>query len=243
MDLSENHLSNAQSNAPFCWKNNIWYFLFDPKLMEYCHEHKILFQAFNVVNGVFYNQEWEDAPNAMYALNDVSRQLTERSSYGGNTHKHAVDKLSQNYTVPQLVFKWLVQNQVSVIPRTSSKVRLAENSAQAIAHMPQLHGPEQDTIHASVGALLTKKDLKPPVAQFINKAENAIMSIFWVHGETGEEVPVKEQLQAGETYAAYTQRQHKFVVYIDGTEIRKELVVEAQSGQLQQFDLNGEDEL
>ena len=211
--------------------------------MEYCREHKILFQAFNVVNGVFYDREWQDAPNAIEALNSISQQLTERSAYGGNTHHHAIDKASQNYTVPQVVFKWLIQNQVSVIPRTSSKVRLAENSALAIARMPQLDRLEQDTVEASVAALLTKEDLKPPLAEFINRAENAILNIFWVHDETGEEVPVKEQLHAGEIYTAYTKQKHKFVVYIEGTNVRKEFTVHAQHGQHQRFDLHEEDEL
>ena len=78
-----------------------------------------MFQAFNVVNGVFYARDFEDAPNAILALNDIKDDLTTRGS--------------GDYTLPQILFKWLVQNDVSVIPRTSNEERLSENSAISIA--------------------------------------------------------------------------------------------------------------
>ena len=207
----------------------MWSYIFDPHLVDYCKQNNIVFQAFNVVNGVFYDRDFEDAPNAILALNDIKDDLS--SQRGGN------------YTLPQIVFKWLVQNDVSVIPRTSSAERLAENSASAIALMPPLSRQEQETVKSAVAALLSKEDMKPPLAEWINRAEKGVMNIFWVHAETGEEVPVKESLAPGESYNAYTQRGHKFVVYHEGTKAREEMIVHAQHGQHQRFVVKGEQEL
>ena len=163
------------------------------------------------------------------ALNDIKDDL----SYKG----------TGNYTLPQIVFKWLVQNDVSVVPRTSNEERLAENSAVSIASMPELTDSEQATVKSAVSALLTKEDMKPPLVEWINQAEKGLMHIFWVHVETGEEVPVKESLGPGESYNAFTQRGHKFVVYYEGTKVKKEMVVHAQHGQHQRFEMNGDEEL
>lgn len=199
--------------------------------MDYVKEKNILFQAYNVVNGVFYNRDFEDAPNAILALNDIKDELSERDGGSGS------------YSLPQLVFKWLVQNDVSIVPRTSNEERLAENSAVAIAAMPKLVDIEQDTIKNAVAALLTKEDMKPPLAEWINRAEKGVMHIFWVHDETGEEIPVKKDLAPGETYNAFAQKGHKFVVYYEGTKVRKETVVHAKHGQHQRFDMRDEPEL
>jgi hypothetical protein len=207
----------------------VWSYVFDSHLIDYCKENKILFQAYNAVNGIFYDRDFEDAPNAILALNNIKDDLS--------------DKAGADYTLPQVVFKWLVQNDVSVVPRTSNEERVKENSALAIASMPALSNLELGSVKSAVAALLSKEDMKPPLAEWINRAEKGLMSIFWVHAETGEEIPVRENLGPGETYNAYTQRGHKFVVYYHGTNVRKEMVVHALHGQHQRFDLKAEPEL
>ncbi|CAB9513852.1 Probable NAD(P)H-dependent D-xylose reductase xyl1 [Seminavis robusta] len=229
-DLKE--MGKTQRVTPHILQGNIWSYVFDPNLIDYCRENQILFQAFNVINGVFYDRDYEDAPNAILALNAISQQLSQRAEPPLTPEDH------KNYTLPQVVLKWLVQNDVSVIPRTSKIERLQENSAVSIARMPPLDPLEEDTVQSAVAALLTKEDIKPPLAEFINRSSDTLVNIFWVHGETGEEVSVKEGLPPGETYTAFTQRDHTFAVYFQGTNQRKEFVVHAQHGQHQRFDLN-----
>ena len=199
--------------------------------MEYLKDKSVHFQAFNVIHGIFYDREYEDAPHAIMALNELSQQLTEESS------------TSRTITLPQIVLKWLVQHDVSVIPRTSNLMRLMENSAAAIAAVPTLNEYQMDTVRGSVAALLKKEDLMPPLASFFNRAENDIMSLFWVREETGEEVLVKENLGPGESFGEYAQSGHKFVVVFVDTGIRKEFMVNARHGQEQRFDVHMDGEL
>jgi len=196
--------------------------------MNYLKEKNIHFQAYNVMNGVFHDGRKEDAPRAASSLSDVQQQLSERGD--------------GNYTMPQVVMKWLVQNQVSVIPRTTSPERLQANSAVAIAAMPELTEAENVAVRNAVGALLSKKDLKPPLAQFVNQAEEGSFNLLWVHHETGEEILIKANLGPGERYDASTQSGHKFVAHFVDSNVRKELVVDAKHGQQQQFVLNDEED-
>lgn len=212
-------------------QGNIWTFIFDPFLMTYLKDKSVHFQAFNVIHGIFYDREYEDAPNAIMALNELSQQLTEAS--GGS---HAA-------TLPQIVLKWLVQHDVSVIPRTSNLMRLIENSAAAIAAVPTLDQMQIDTVRSCVVALLKKEDLKPPLASFINRAENDLMSLFWLREETGEEILVKENLGPGESFGEYAEAGHKFIAVFADTGIRKEYMVNARHGQEQLFDVHMDGEL
>ena len=193
--------------------------------MNYLKEKNIHFQAFNVIHGIFYDREYEDAPNAIIALNDLSQQLSDESDSG------------KTFTLPQIVLKWLAQHEVSVIPRTSNLARLLENSAASIAGKPTLTELQIGTVRSAVGALLKKEDLKPPLASFFNRAEEGLMNLFWVHEETGEEVLVKGNLGPGDTYGEYAQNGHKFVAVFVDTGVRKELVVNARHGQEQRFDV------
>lgn len=222
-------LETTQRMSPHILQGNIWSYLFDPNLINYCKEKQILFQAYNAVNGVFYDRTYEDAPNAIHALNFIKEDQA--------------DEKGEDYSLPQLVFKWLLQNDVSVVPRTSSEQRLVENSAVVLAKMPELSNLEQGTIRSAVAALLSKEDMKPPLAEWVNRAEKGLISIFWVHADTGEEIPVMENLKPGESYNAFTQRGHKFVVYHDGKKVEKEMVVHAWHGQRQRFDIQDEQEL
>jgi len=191
--------------------------------MTYLNERSIHFQSFNTIHGVFYEREYDDAPNAIMAMNEISRQLAEAS---GNP-----------VTLPQIVLKWLVQQGVSVVPRTSHQGRLLENSAASIAAVPALDDLMMDSIRNSVGALLKKEDLKPPLASFFNRAEQGLMSIFWVNSETGEEILVRDNLGPGESYGEFGQKGHKFVALFKDTGVRKELVLNARHGQEQRFDV------
>jgi hypothetical protein len=193
--------------------------------MAICEEHNIHFQAYNVMNGIFYHDALSAVPNAVEALEEISKQLTERTTTG------------EVFSLPQIVLKWLVQRQVSVIPRTTSLEHLKENSAAAIASIPSLSRQEDETVEKGVRALLTRQDVSPILAQFVNRQVDGIVNLFWINEAAGEEVPVKEGLGPGERYGAYTHRGHKFAVYNLLTKSRSEVQVTAYHGEDQHFEL------
>lgn len=218
-------LEGKQRVAPQIYQGNVFYYLFDPYLMAYLRENNIHFQAFNIIHGIFYDREYEDAPNAIIALNELSQQLSTESGS------------EVAFTLPQLVLKWLVQDGISVVPRTSNQNRLLENSAVSIAAVPALTALQIDTVRSAVGALLKKEDLMPPLASFFNRAEEGVMNLFWLQEETGEEVLVRENLGPGDSYGEYAKKGHTFIAVYKDTGFRKEYVVNARNGQEQRFDV------
>jgi hypothetical protein len=66
----------------FCPQGNVWSLLFDPPLMSALREHSILFQAYNVMNGVLAPAQRRRSPRAAAALDAVAKELRARWSEG-----------------------------------------------------------------------------------------------------------------------------------------------------------------
>lgn len=194
--------------------------------MEYCKEHNIHFQAFNVMNGILYHSKRDEIPTAMETLKYIAGQVSTRANSG-----------EASYSFPQIVLKWLVQNNVSVIPRTTSLEHLKENSAAVIAAMPPLKPDEAEAVRAAVAAVLTQQDMTQTIAWFINKQVEGVLNLFWVNEGTGEEVPVKKGLAPGESFNSFTFRGHKFAIYNQHTDTRSEVEISAYHGQTEHFEL------
>lgn len=196
--------------TPHILQGNVWAFLFDLYLMKYCKDHDIHFQAYNVMNGIL--SQASKTPNAYRSLRSVGQEL------GG-------------VTPAQVVLGWLMQKDVSVIPRTSSMEHLRQNSAANTC--PMLTDKQRNVVQNAVGALLRSVDLNPPKATFVNS--NQVVHLFWSHSESGEEVPVKEYLQPGESFLTDTHPGHVFVAYDESKVNRKEYQVSAYYGDSVQF--------
>lgn len=199
--------------TPHILQGNVWEFSFDPYLVKYCKDHDIHFQAYNVMNGIL--SQASKAPNAYRSLLHVGQELG-------------------NVTTPaQVVLCWLMQQDVSVIPRTSSMDHLRQNAAANTC--PTLTDKQRNVVNSAVGALLRGVDLNPPKATFVNS--NQVVHLFWSHHhESGEEeVPVKEHLQPGETFNTDTYPGHVFVAYDESKVNRKEYQISAYYGDSEQF--------
>jgi diketogulonate reductase-like aldo/keto reductase len=188
--------------TPHMLQGNVWTFLFEPYLVKYLNEHEIHFKAYNVMNGIL--SQGSKAPNAYRALIRVAEEL--------------------GVTLVQLVLGWLVQLGVSVIPRTSSVDHLRENTQAK--KCPTLSPKQAVFVKNTIAALLRGWDLNQPQATFVNGHDQAV-HVFWTHMDTGEEVPVKEYLQPGESFDTDTSPGHIFVVYDEFKVKRQEYQISA----------------
>ena len=127
--------------VPHIIQGNVWSLMFDPWLMNMVKENKVIFQAYNVMNGIV--QRRDAAPNAYRVL------------------KHIGDDLGRS-TVAQTVLAWLVQQNVSVIPRASSLEHQDENSPYSLSMIRTITDEENAKIERAVKALLRGEDIEPP---------------------------------------------------------------------------------
>jgi diketogulonate reductase-like aldo/keto reductase len=144
-DLEEIH--KTARVKPHILQGNVASFVFDEALIDYLDEHDIHFQAYNVMNGIIGPWAADRAPNSLQALEQVAEELSDAS----------VD----TYTPAQVVLKWLVDENVSVIPRTTQAEHLVANSGKSIAAMPSLSDSQRDQVWDAVRGLLEGKDPEP----------------------------------------------------------------------------------
>lgn len=194
----------------------MWSFVYDPFLVDYCHQNLVHFQASNVIHEVFGKNV--APPRALGNLHSIAKDLPEL---------HGV-----KVTPEQLVLKWLVQKGVSVTAFVQDNARLHEYSPVSIASIQNLSRSQSESIESSVAAMLKGEDLPPPTARFHNRLKEGLLQLFWLNEATGEEVPL-EKVQAGDTYVAMSHLGHKFIAYVD--QKRKEMVVDRSYGQSQRF--------
>jgi len=128
--------------APHIIQGNVWALLYDPWLMNMVREKGVIFQAYNVMNGIV--QRGDAAPNAHRALERIGEDLGPRT------------------TVAQVVLAWLVQQDVSVIPRASSLAHQDDNSPASLSKIPAMGDEVNQEIERAVRALLRGEDLEPP---------------------------------------------------------------------------------
>ena len=204
--------------VPHIIQGNVWSLMFDPWLMNMVKENKVIFQAYNVMNGVV--QRRDAAPNAYRVL------------------KHIGDDLGRS-TVAQTVLAWLVQQNVSVIPRASSLAHQDENSPYSLSMVPTITDEENAEIEKAVKALLKGEDIEPPevIETIITNSHENPVTLFYI-SEEGEEVPaLEEPIKPGDTVRLNTHPGHVFVAYDEDRSFEMELEVEAEYGERQYFDI------
>ena len=222
-DLKE--LVKGARVVPHILQTNVWSFIFDPELIDYCKQNNIHFQVYNVMNGIATRES--AAPTAFESLHSVAKELTIQTGY--------------TVTPAQTVLKWLVQNNVSIIPRSSNLAHLHENSPTALSSIPDLSTSQEAKIREAAGALLQGKDLDRPQAIFVNKKASGKVNLFW-KGHDGSMVPVHTYLEPGETFEAWTFPGHVFVVHDPSKAERKEFLIKAHFGESQHIIINDEEE-
>ena len=205
--------------VPHILQGNVWSYLHDRPLLQYCTDQMIHFQAYNVMQGLFPPNSHEVSPKAYAALSTRALQ-----------HKMYPH---------QLVLKWftaLVTPPVSIIPRTTSLEHVRENSERVLSSLllrtasassseededndgTLLTDDDLETIQLCVTVLLDKTDLEQPLALFHNTHTDntTVIHIYWSKNDgSGEEFLVSgaDGVAPGEHFETRTYPGHTFVAY------------------------------
>eukprot|EP00550_Attheya_septentrionalis_P011086 CAMPEP_0198302926 /NCGR_PEP_ID=MMETSP1449-20131203/56624_1 /TAXON_ID=420275 /ORGANISM="Attheya septentrionalis, Strain CCMP2084" /LENGTH=504 /DNA_ID=CAMNT_0044005405 /DNA_START=193 /DNA_END=1708 /DNA_ORIENTATION=+ len=212
---------------PHVMQGNVWDVVHDPHLMNFLEENNIVFQAFNVMNGVIAQKR--KAFNAFLLLIRICEEL-EQTMQEGTTVLPSM-----------LVLAWLVQRDISIIPRASSSDHQMDNSNSAIMSVPILSEEQQNRIESAVSALLLGEDLPSEdphdsvLVTFVNALTHGSIDIFWSAPDTGVESPVLEEVSPGESFELNTHPGHVFVAYDQERKVRRQFLIEADYGGHEHF--------
>jgi diketogulonate reductase-like aldo/keto reductase len=203
--LSNFHLSEIEETADFARirphliQVNLWSLLYDSQLVDYCHQRRIHVQVYNAMQGTVTQPDL--APKAFHHVQKVARDLSE--------------ELGELLSPAQVILAWLIQHGISVIPRTSSIVRLEENSAVALSDIPALSDHQVETIAHAIEAFMSGDDLKEDihVSVTFHSVSKDVM-LYWMgdNGDESSEVHVT-LIKKGESFEEATFPGHKFRTY------------------------------
>ena len=214
LGVSNFHLKEMEALAgmarvqPHMVQTNVWSLLYDPMLVDYCHKHDIHLQAFHLMNGVIHKAEV--TPFAYHHLILVATQL---SKY---MQSNNIIKSEDEYLTPaQVMLGWLVQHQISVIPRTTDLEHLSENSAVSIAKIPFMSDEQVRMVAVSVEALLSEEDVKEDAYVKVTfHAKSKDIYLYWADLEYGGQIQVAF-IEKGKTFEESSHPGHMFRVYTD----------------------------
>eukprot|EP00934_Nitzschia_sp_Nitz4_P004181 Nitzschia sp. Nitz4//scaffold28_size193895//4148//5491//NITZ4_001619-RA/size193895-processed-gene-0.210-mRNA-1//1//CDS//3329545844//4171//frame0 len=210
-------LMNFAKVAPHVIQINIWSLAFDMSLVDMCYRHGIHMQLYNVMNGVLGSAF--ATPHAHHHLLQVANLV----------HKRLPDG-SPAVTAAQVVLKWLVQFDMSVIPRTSNNRRLSENSAVSLEGVPQLLERELEIVAQATAAMVSGKDLAEDAFVHVTfVAETEDMYLYFLAGE--EDHRRVAFIPKGNSYEESTHPHHRFRLYhATNPDKYHDYVVEAKYG-------------
>jgi diketogulonate reductase-like aldo/keto reductase len=183
---------------PHIVQMSAWSLLLDPQLVGLCHYHDIQIQVFNVMHAILGNAE--STPHAYHHLLLVANQLERQSS--------------SSVTGAQVILKWLVQQEVSVVPRTSSLERLEENSVVSISSIPKLSEEQSKTVANAMEAMLTGTDMEEDVHVKVTfHAKNQDMFLYFFPGMDESTEKQITYIGKGSSFEEFTHPQHSFRIY------------------------------
>ena len=209
-----NELLSSCKTVPQVYQGNAWQLWFRPEVLQRLSEKNVLFQAYNVVNGIVTREG--AAPRAYRVLADVAR--------------------AKSADVGTVVLAALKRRGVATIPRASSPNHLAANAPRAVASV-RLDDEEVHTVDAAMKALMSGRDLPPeqPVVATFTSSLDAAVRLFWKNPDTGEEV-LNGEVSGGDGLRVHTHPGHTFNAY-RGDELLRSFTVTAQRGGEEAFEL------
>jgi len=197
-------LLEMSRTKPHLTQINVWSLINDTPLIELLNENNIHIQVYNVMNGVI-DQIYEN-PKAHHHLLMVANQLEQKSiSSGGD--------IVEKVFLMQVVLKWLVQFDISLIPRTSDDKRLTQNSPVSLSKIPAMSKEHIQVVGSAMAALINNQDLKDDVLVKVRfHAKKSDMFLYWVPDE-GEIEKQVAFIEKGSLYEESTHPGHTFRVY------------------------------
>jgi hypothetical protein len=216
-------------------QDNIWTFIFDPYMREIYQKNNIHFQAYNVMNGIVQN--YNHCPYAHHSLEYISKILssfvnaTIRILLNASTtpllsvnERHSISLLESanrkvSITPTQLILSWLVQQNVSIIPRSSNIQHINENSPMSLypfvamwrdmaagtlqtdisSNNPNpskvIYKRLSTLVQQSIKALLQNHDLQPVDAVFDNTNNQIEWKLYWLEKQDKEHLSNKHSIR------------------------------------------------
>ena len=212
-----NELLSSCKVVPQIYQGNAWQLWFRPEVLQRLREKNVLYQAYNVVNGIVTREG--AAPRAYRVLSDVAR--------------------AKNADVGTVVLAALKRRGVATIPRASSPNHLAANAPRAAASiaLDDEQAEQADAVDAAMRALMSGRDLPPeqPVVATFTSSLDAAVRLFWKNPDTGEEV-LNGEVSTGDGLRIHTHPGHTFRAY-RGDELVRSFTVTAQRGGEEAFEL------
>lgn len=193
---------------------NLWSLVYDEELVRFCDDHGIHIEAFNIIEGTLLRPE--KAPHAYNHIQKVAVELSRQA--GGIT-----------ITPAQVLFAWLIQHGISVVPRTSSKERLMENSGLSISSIPILSEKQVETVAHAVEAYFSEQDLEADIPVNISfHATTKDMVVYWVHNLDEIKVAL---VRTGNAFNETTYPGHVYRLYdAQNKDVYMDHVVQAHMG-------------
>lgn len=186
---------------------NVWSLMNEPALIELINEHNIHIQVYNIMNGII--AQVSKNPKAHHHMMMIAAKLEQKSIHNSSTINTTVEK---PLYMSQIVMKWLVQQGISVIPRTSDLNRLSNNSAISISRISDMGKQELNITSKSILALINKKDLEDDIlVQVRFHAKESDMFLYWVSEDSHEKQ--RAFIEKGGSFEEHTRPGEKFKAY------------------------------
>ena len=208
-----NELLSFCKVVPQLYQGNAWQLWYRPKVLQLLRKEKVLFQAYNVVDGIVTRQS--AAPRAYKVLANIA--------------------ISKKADICSVVLATLKRRGVATIPRATSPNHLLANAPQTIASL-SIDDDEAQTLDVAMKALMSGIDLPlQRVYTTFTSSLDATIKLFWKNMETGKEI-LQGEITNGKSFHIKTHPGHTFNAYC-GKELLRSFKVNAQRGGQEAFEL------
>tara|TARA_B100000902_G_scaffold226247_1_gene214809 strand:- start:24908 stop:26932 length:2025 start_codon:yes stop_codon:yes gene_type:complete len=207
-----NELLSFCKVVPQLYQGNAWQLWFRPKVIDLLKKEKILFQAYNVVDGIVNRQS--AAPNAYKALTNIAK--------------------SKNADLCTIVLAVLKKMEIATIPRASSPNHIKANAPQTVCSL-NISDNEAKTLDYVMKALMCGKDLDRELRVFVtfSCSNESDIKIYWKNAETGKEV-LQGTINNNKCLRVSTNKGHIFNAYNEKN-LLNSFVVSENVGQKEEF--------
>lgn len=195
--------------TPHLAQINVWSLMNETPLIELMNKNNIHLQVYNVMNGII--SQVLQSPKAHHHILMVASQLKQKSidSASSGTSGAVVEKV----LFAQVILKWLVQFDISVIPRTSNPDHLAENCVVSLSKIPAMSQEQVEIAGRSMAAIINDKDLEKDVLVHVRfHAKESDMFLYWVPAE-GDTEKQLAFIEKGSSFQQLSHPGHTFKVY------------------------------
>lgn len=186
---------------PHVLQVDLWSLVYDARLVDYCHQHRIYLQAYNVVGSTIGGIS--KAPRASNHIQKVANELSQEYDD------------EEMVTPVQVVLAWLIQHGIGVIPTTANFAHMEENSAVSLLSVPALNDHQADVVAQAVEAYLGGEDDMEHIHVSVTfHAASKDVVLYWMGPEGNESTETRiALLRQGDTFEETTYPMHVFRAY------------------------------